>query len=121
MREIDITKEDVRCCDELIVEADHIDATYELWLEVDKYFGTNTRNTDTWINFYTDWRPDGKITAMYVIESDEKSKEYDWELTLEEQDFFRKKMEDFCRKTSNRTLIELWESSQEKKGEKNEY
>ena len=27
-RQIDITKEDVRCCDELMIEDDHINATY---------------------------------------------------------------------------------------------
>ena len=34
-RQIDVTKEDVRCCDELIVGDEEINATYELWFDVE--------------------------------------------------------------------------------------
>ena len=46
MREIDITKKPINCCDELIIDDEKrsIEATYELWMDVDKYFGTKTRN-----------------------------------------------------------------------------
>lgn len=42
MREIDITKEPINCIDELIIDEEKrsIEATYELWMDVDKYFGT---------------------------------------------------------------------------------
>lgn len=45
MREIDITKKPINCCDELIIDDEKrsIEATYELWMDVDKYFGTKTR------------------------------------------------------------------------------
>ena len=61
-RLIDITKEKVNCCDELIVDTEKgtVEALYELWCDVDRYFGTDTRDNDstwidfsTWINFYT--------------------------------------------------------------------
>ena len=41
MREIDITKKPINCCDELIIDDEKrsIEATYELWMDVDKYLG----------------------------------------------------------------------------------
>ena len=54
MREIDITKKLINCCDELIIDDEKrsIEATYELWMDVDKYFGTKTRNDPSaWLIF----------------------------------------------------------------------
>ena len=108
-RQIDITKEDVRCCDELMIETDHIEATYELWFDVDKYFGTETNNDDsTWINFYTAWYPDNTIKACYCIDGQQTSEYFDWELTDEEKEFFRQKMEDCCQACDGISLMELW-------------
>lgn len=46
MREIDIIKEDIRCCDDFdVYPNDSINITYELWFDVDKYFGTHTRES----------------------------------------------------------------------------
>ena len=46
MREIDITKEPINCSDELLIgeQERSIEATYERWMDVHKYFGTRTRN-----------------------------------------------------------------------------
>jgi hypothetical protein len=108
-RQIDITKEDVRCCDELVIWGDHIDAIYELWFEVDKYFGTETQDDDdTWINFYTNWYPDGTMKACYVLDSSNSSEEFDWELTDEEKEFFINKMEEYCQQCCGKSLMELW-------------
>ena len=44
MREIDIIKENIRCCDDFdVYPNDSINITYELWFDVDKYFVTHTR------------------------------------------------------------------------------
>ncbi|MBQ5851501.1 MAG: hypothetical protein IIW54_11945 [Lachnospiraceae bacterium] len=51
-RKINITDQDIRCCDGFDICGDAVNATYELWFDVDKYFGTETRNTEAWINFY---------------------------------------------------------------------
>ena len=111
-REIDITKESVNCCNELVVdtEREYIEAYYELWADVDRYFGTNTRDDDSsWINFYTYWHPDRHITASYYLEADDTSEEYDWPLTEKEQEFFRKKMEEYCQIMEHSSLKELYE------------
>ena len=48
MREIDIIKEDIRCCDDFdVYPNDSINITYELWFDVDKYFGTHTHETSS--------------------------------------------------------------------------
>lgn len=111
-REIDITKESVNCCNEIVVDTEKgvIETYYELWADVDRYFGTNTRDNDsTWVNFYTYWHPDGHITASYYLEADDTSEEYDWPLTEEEQQFFRKKMEEYCQFMEHSSLKELYE------------
>lgn len=108
-RQIDITKQDVRFCDELVVDEKSIEAEYELWFDVDKYFGTDTKSDDdVWINFYTYWRPDNTITAIYCIDSPEKIESIDWKLTKEEETFFLKLMEDYCQKCHNKSLNDLW-------------
>lgn len=108
--QLDITKEDVRCCDELLVEDDHINATYELWFDVDQYFGWQTADIDgVWYNFYTDWHPDGRITASYTVEGDALYFHEEWELNEEEVEFFRNKMETFCKETDEKSLSELWD------------
>lgn len=94
-RQIDITKESVNCCNELIIDTEksYIEAYYELWCNWDQYFGTATKQDEsTWINFYTYWHPDGRITAVYIIDSDNSSDEFEWPLTDQEQEFFHRKI-----------------------------
>lgn len=115
-RNLDITEQTINCFGDLEVDLDEgfIEAAYELWFDVDRYFGTDTRDKDdTWINFYTRWHPDRTITAIYFVESDETVKEHTWELTPQEQEFFRKKMEDYAKTQGNQTLQEIWEETKD--------
>ena len=114
MREIDITKEPINCIDELLINEKErsIEATYELWMDVDKYFGTKTRNDpSSWVNFYTFWHFDNpaEITALMVLNGDDSCEEKEWELTKEEKEFFCKMMEDYCMQKDGCTLRELFE------------
>ena len=113
-RKIDILSENVKCCDELVVNDDTIEAAYELWCDVDLYFGTNTKTVEDkckWINFYTYWHPNGTITAKYFLEGDHICEENDWPLTEAEQDFFLSLMEQHASKTERMTLEEIYYSS----------
>ena len=115
-RNLDITEQTINCVGDLEVDLDKgfIEAAYELWFDVDRYFGTDTRDKDdTWINFYTRWHPDRTITAIYFVESDETVKENTWELTPKEQEFFRKKMEAYAKTQGNQTLQEIWEETKD--------
>lgn len=115
-RNLDITEQTINCFGDLEVDLDEgfIEAAYELWFDVDRYFGTDTRDKDdTWINFYTRWHPDRTITAIYFVESDETVKEHTWELTPKEQEFFRKKMEAYAKTQGNQTLQEIWEETKD--------
>lgn len=112
-RQLDVTKELVILSDGLnIEETDRtIDATYELWFDVDQYFGTNIRDIeDTWINFYTMYHPDSNdISAIYYISSDDSNDGFEWELTPEEKIFFLKKMEQESVSHYGVALKQLWE------------
>ena len=99
MREIDITKKPINCCD-------------ELWMDVDKYFGTKTRNDPSaWVNFYTFWHFDNPvdITALMILDGDDSCEEKEWELTQEEKEFFHKMMEDYCMQKNGCTLREFFD------------
>lgn len=106
-RQIDITKQDIRYYDAIYCEYKKMSVEYELWFDVDKYFGTHTREFDmTWINFYTYWDSETNDIEAYVsIDSDMYCVGYDWPLTDEEKEFFRKKMTEYCGKD----LKEYWE------------
>jgi hypothetical protein len=110
MSKIDITNQDIRCMDELCFTDDAIEASYELWFDVDAYFGTDTREKDrTWINFYTYWHPDTKtVTAVYFVESDEDCKECQHELSDKEKAFFLAKMEEHSKIVYGMPLEKLW-------------
>ena len=105
MREIDITKKPINCCDELIIDDEKrsIEATYELWMDVDKYFGTKTRNDPSaWVNFYTFWHFDNPvdITALMILDGDD---------SCEEKEFFHKMMEVYCMQKNGCTLREFFD------------
>lgn len=113
IRQLDITTLAINCCnccDDLTIEDGRINTTYELWLDCDQYFGWQTRDIDdVWINFYTDWHPDGSVTASYIVEGDNVHFHEEWELTANEVSFFRDKMERYCQKLYKQTLMEFWQ------------
>ena len=53
-------------------ECDSINVYIETWFDVDKKFGTNTRDLpDTWINLYADYWPEtNDLLMQYLIDSD---------------------------------------------------
>ena len=96
-RKIKLIEQQINCVDEPMIEEDYINFTWEMWFDVDAYFGTNTKNdSEAWINFYTNWsRRTNKIRAFFVYSSNNKQEEYNWTLTKEEEKFLRAKMEEY--------------------------
>lgn len=115
-RQIDIISENIKYTDELCVdlEKEIIEADWELWINVDRYFGTDTGSDDeTWINFYTYWHSNGRVTAVYEIDSEETSKVIDWPLTDKEEEFFLLKMEEYALKKEHCSLENLFQFEKE--------
>ena len=115
-RQIDIISENIKYTDELCVdlEKEIIEADWELWINVDRYFGTDTGSDDeTWINFYTYWHSNGRVTAVYEIDSEETSKVIDWPLTDKEEEFFLLKMEEYALKKEHCSLENLFKFEKE--------
>lgn len=115
-RQIDIISENIKYTDELCVdlEKEIIEADWELWINVDRYFGTDTGSDDeTWINFYTYWHSNGRVTAVYEIDSEETSKVIDWPLTDKEEEFFLLKMEEYALKKVHCSLENLFQFEKE--------
>lgn len=115
-RQIDIISENIKYTDELCVdlEKEIIEADWELWIDVDRYFGTDTGSDDeTWINFYTYWHSNRRVTAVYEIDSEETSKVIDWPLTDKEEEFFLLKMEEYALKKEHCSLENLFQFEKE--------
>lgn len=106
----DLAGLDVRCCDELIwTENCKVEATYECWFDVDRYFGTDTRDDpEKWVNFYTLWDPKtGHVTPVVHVDSPDGITEVPFSFTPAEEAFFFGLMQEYCIRTEGMTLLEL--------------
>lgn len=113
VRQIDICQQDIQIEDELFFEINgdkfYINASYSMWFNVDAYFGTHTLHDDNvWINFYTNWYPDGKIEAQVSIDTSEQVINLLWELTEKEKKFFITKMQEAAKRQTGKSLEELY-------------
>lgn len=99
MREIDLTKQTIEPCDEILLENGKLNFAWECWFDVDAYFGTKTmEDEDVWVNLYTEYHPEtDRITAYFVIDSPNDSVVNDWEFTEDEMKFIKSKMEAYCK------------------------
>ena len=114
-RKLELTKLNINCCDELLIDNNVINATYELWFDVSEYFADieeiNNISDDEWINFYTYYNPyDKKITACVVFVGVEADIEYAWDLTEAEETFLISMVEDYCQNLYGMNCKELLES-----------
>lgn len=66
-----ITEEDIKIGqDDMLIDDDYsvIDTYLETWFDVDLRFGTNTHDTDDFINFYVSYDPyTGNMEGLYYI------------------------------------------------------
>ena len=106
-RQINITDQSICCCDDFDVCDDMINIPYELWFDVDKYFGTNTKDSDAFINFYTFYHKDGSISAAYDVDYPDHTESVEWDLTDDEKAFFKGMMEQYCFDKVDCSLSEL--------------
>lgn len=55
------------------------DFNIQTWFDVDKYFGTSTRDSDDWINFYTMYVPEfDRWEFCYYIAGPDSEKDFDF-------------------------------------------
>lgn len=94
----------------LIVEPDHINACYELWFDVDKVFGTDTKDNDRTVEFYTNYYPEsGKMKAEVIVaEFDGSSSSFNYRMTDKEEAFLKDIMEKEAQKQGYATLDDMF-------------
>lgn len=114
-RKLELTKLNINCCDELLIDNNVINATYELWFDVAEYFADieeiNNISDDEWVNFYTYYNPyNKKLTACIVLVGIETDIEYAWDLTEAEETFLISMVEDYCQNLYGKNCKELLES-----------
>lgn len=108
-RQIELNKDSIRLMDAEF-EKEGISFYVETWFDVDKYFGTNTKDDENvWINMYLVWTPStDKFKASYTINTPYGDEEFDWKLTDDEKKLFKSAIEDYARDfCENATLDEF--------------
>ena len=73
----------VNCLDGLLVEMDHVRASYEILIPADEYFGIDfdKYSDNAVVDVYTDWYPkDNHIEAYYIVRDKNMEKKVMWGL-----------------------------------------
>lgn len=114
-RQIPLEWNAINCCNEVQFTDDGLlEFMYELRFDVDKYFGTDTRDKDdTLVNFYTCLHEDGDITAAYVIDFPEEHETHRWLLTPEEKQLLGHKMQEHCMNRYGENMLSMLERMRE--------
>ena len=108
MKRSSLIDKDIRCSDELTYEDGHINACWECWFDVEKYFGIILSDSE-WINFYTNWYPDGKLEVLVFVDKVECCTEVNYKPTRDEKKFLLNKMNTYCKETCGMSLKEFYE------------
>lgn len=115
-RDIKLEEQELYIDDEILVEDYGLNFMWSTVFDVDAYFGTNTRDDDVWINFYTDWFVDeDRIVAAYTICGDDEE-EYEWELNESEEKFLREKMKQAVKNEGFKSMMDMWKEITEEEG-----
>jgi hypothetical protein len=63
-----IRKEDIKVDSMLLFDDDHVNAYIGTLFDVDRRFGTDTRNANTAVNMYADYHPlSGRLQVYYIV------------------------------------------------------
>lgn len=105
-----LTEDTVNCIDELMVEENHVNAVYEIWIPADEYFGIDLDECgDTTVDFYTNWYPkDNHLEAYYILRNDAVEKKVEWILNAYEESLLLWKMEKHCQEMYQKTLLSIF-------------
>ena len=62
-----MTAENLEISEELVIDADHINAYIGAWFDVDKRFRLETEGTDEYVNLYANYYPaDERLDVFYI-------------------------------------------------------
>lgn len=89
-----------------VLDNGYLNVCIECWFDVDKKFGTDTYNDDrTWINLYANYNPFTQdLQLHYLVDSDEASKQYEYEPTDTEWGLIINMIEEACRNKGTTAL-----------------
>lgn len=90
---------EINCSGEIISldDAIGIEFGWELWFDVQKFFGVVTGENE-WVNMYTKLMRNGDVKVDVFVDTDFGDMKIDWEPDDDELCFLREKMEDYCYK-----------------------
>lgn len=77
----------------------------EIWFDVDKKFGVNTRGVEgAWVNMYATYNPcTGEIKIPYTVDAEDEIYAREYIPTEDERDLFQSLMEQSCEKRNRMT------------------
>lgn len=110
------------CCDEICKVNNEFgegwEFEFELWFDVDAYFGTDTKDDDDkWVNFYVLYTKEAEMKAYYTLDSSKSTETHEWFLTPEEKARLFSIMNDYAKEKEGKALPDLICLVLEKKSE----
>ena len=94
---------------EIQVESDHLNFEFNTCFDVDAFFGTETENTEDWVNLYADYYPEDKrIEVTYIIDSPDGDESHTYNPTETEKQFLLELMEAKVRDLDFYDLDDMW-------------
>lgn len=118
-RQIDLVSQDIRPYDPMFANTDdEVTFNWELHMDVDKYFGTDTKdNENVELRFYTTYhKRNNKITAKLMLDNRGSLITDEWELTDEETKFIKEKLDLFCIEDSGLPLKQWFDERIKQRG-----
>ena len=74
---VQMTADNIKVDGELFVESDYINAYIEAWFDVDERFGTNTYDTDDYVNVCANYYSDtDELEVGYTLISDDEDHDF---------------------------------------------
>ena len=108
----------VNCIDNLLVEKDHVRASYEILIPADEYFciDFDKYGDDATVDFYTDWYPkDNRIEAYYIVRDKNMEKKVMWGLNAYETALLIWKMQKYSQELYQKDLKNVFVNGTEQK------
>lgn len=100
----EITVEDMEVED----DGESVSSLCNCWFDVDKKFGIDTRDDDTWVNFYAQYYPkQDEVKCEFFVNKSNDNQCYTYIPTNDEKELLKTLMEEFCMKEEQKSVQEF--------------
>lgn len=89
-------------------EGNGVSSYLETWFDVEKKFGVNVEDDDTWVNFYAEYYPKSEeLKCTCVVSKPDASDDFEYIPTENEKALIISMLEEYCIKNNNMCIKEM--------------